>query len=217
MTQQQIAENVAWIGSIQAMPTSSTPATADDPTVTRILDAALELFEDVGIRKATLEDIARRAGVDRVTVYRRLGSKNDVGRAVIAREASRMFERVAASIDAEESLEDRVVAAFTGLMLGLTGHALFSRLVRLEPAETLPKVTTEAGDMMATGILWAARMLAPDADAKTLADVTARVEIVARFIHSSLLTREAVVDLSSQRRLGDFARKHIVPIVAGAL
>lgn len=216
MTQQQIADNVARIDSVSDMPTS-TPATADDPTPTRILDAALELFEDVGIRKATLEDIARRAGVDRVTVYRRLGSKNDVAGAVIAREATRMFERVAAHTEAEASLEDRVVAAFTELMQGLTGHALFNRLVRLEPAETLPKVTTEAGDMMSTGIVWAAHLIAPDADTKTLKAVTARVEIVARFIHSSVLTSRAVVNLGSKRKLDDFARAHIVPIVAGVV
>lgn len=188
-----------------------------DPAVTRILDAALELFEDVGIRKSTIEDIARRAGIDRVTVYRRVGSKNDVAQAVIAREAQRLFERVSAGIAAEDSLEERVVAAFTGLTLGLRDHALFNRLVRLEPNETLPKVTTQASDMLATGIHWSVAVLArPDASAAERADLTARIEIIARFVHSTLLTRQAVLELGGEAQLADFARRYIVPIVAGA-
>jgi AcrR family transcriptional regulator len=187
-----------------------------DPAVTRILDAALELFEDVGIRKSTIEDIARRAAIDRVTVYRRVGSKNDVAQAVIAREAQRLFERVSAGIAAEESLEKRVIAAFTGLTLGMRDHALFNRLVRLEPNETLPKVTTQASEMLATGIHWSVAALAgPAASDAERADLTARVEIIARFVHSTLLTKQAVVDLGSEEKLADFARRHIVPIIAG--
>lgn len=120
-----------------------------DPAVTRILDAALEQFEDVGIRKSTVEDVARRAGVDRVTVYRRVGSKNDIAQAVVARESERLFNRVAASAAATESLEDRVVAAFTG-------------------------------------------------------------------IHSSMLTKQGVLNLDSEKQIANFVRTYIVPIVDGA-
>lgn len=185
-----------------------------DVATNRILDAALELFEDVGIRKATIEDIARRAGVDRVTVYRRVGSKNDVSSAVVARDAYRLFERVGADIAAERSLEDRVVAAFLGLMHGLRDHALFSRLVRLEPDQTLPKVTSEASGMLATGIHWAVdTLLPPRAGVRARADMTARVEIIARFVHSCVLTRQAAVDLRTDKQLAAFARRYIVPIV----
>jgi AcrR family transcriptional regulator len=192
------------------------PLAASDPAVTRILDAALDLFEDLGIRKSTLEDIARRAGVDRVTVYRRVGSKNDVAQAVIAREAQRLFERVAVTTAAEESLADRVVAAFTSLTLGLRDHALFNRLVRLEPNETLPKVTTHASETLTMCIAWAAELLLPpDADAQARTEITARVEIVGRFIHSTILTKQGILDLNSEEQLTAFARTYIVPIIAG--
>lgn len=202
---------------------TTAPATASilhaepaDPAVTRILDAALELFEDVGIRKSTIEDIARRAGVDRVTVYRRVGSKNEVERAVVAREAQRIMTRVAMRAVGKSTLEDRVVTAFTDFVLLMRDHVLFQRLVKLDPDETLPKVTTEAGGMLATGIYGAVELLLPPkANAKARADLTARVEIVARFIHSSMLTPQGVVELSSARQLGAFARRYIVPIVAG--
>jgi len=150
-------------------------------------------------------------------VYRRVGSKNEVARAVIAREAQRLFERVAASTAAEEALEDRVVAAFTGLALGVREHVLFNRLLRLEPDQALPRVTTQASGMLAMGIHWATDVLIPpDADAAARTDLTARVEIIARFVHSTMLTRRGVVNLDSESELPDFARTYIVPIVAGA-
>lgn len=187
---------------------------ADDATVSRILDAALEQFEDVGIRKTTLEDIARRAGVDRVTVYRRLGSKNDVASAVVARDLQRLLTRVAAEIEAEKALEERVVAAFISLMVGFRDHPLFNRLVRLEPDQTLPRVTINASELLATGIQWAAAAILPaGSSAAELKDMTTRIEIVGRFIHSSMLTRQAIVDLSTTQKMAAFARKYIVPIV----
>jgi AcrR family transcriptional regulator len=220
---QQIVDRVAAADMLSDMPTPpvETPAPQAepiDPAVTRILDAALEQFEDVGIRKSTVEDIARRAGVDRVTVYRRVGSKNDIAQAVVARDAQRLLARVAAGIADKESLEDRVVAAFIGMMVGLRDHALFNRLVRLEPNETLPRVTTEASSMLATGIHQAVDLLIPaDAGAEARANLTARIEIVGRFIHSSMLTKQGALSLDSKKQLADFARTYIVPIVAGAL
>ena len=47
-----------------------------DLTAERILDAALEQFVLVGIRRSSVEDVARRAGVTRVTVYRRFPRKD---------------------------------------------------------------------------------------------------------------------------------------------
>ena len=46
-----------------------------DETSTRILDAAFELFSRIGIQRSTMEDVARRAGVSRITVYRRFATK----------------------------------------------------------------------------------------------------------------------------------------------
>ena len=44
-----------------------------DETTARILDAACEEIALVGIKRTSMEDVARRAGVSRVTVYRHAG------------------------------------------------------------------------------------------------------------------------------------------------
>src|SRR4051812_50012998 len=52
-----------------------------DATTERILTGALSQFEDFGVRRTTMEDIARRTGVARVTVYRRFAAKERLGEA----------------------------------------------------------------------------------------------------------------------------------------
>lgn len=42
-----------------------------DPTLAAILDAAVVEFEQHGFRRVAIDDVARRAGVSRTTIYRR--------------------------------------------------------------------------------------------------------------------------------------------------
>lgn len=64
-----------------------------DPSLDPLLDAAAEVVRRHGWSRTTLQDIAREAGVDRTTIYRHLGPKDDVFRLVIARESHRIMDR----------------------------------------------------------------------------------------------------------------------------
>jgi AcrR family transcriptional regulator len=52
----------------------------------RVLDAALELFVELGYKGTTTRAIAARARVNEVTVFRHFGTKQGLFRAVVARE-----------------------------------------------------------------------------------------------------------------------------------
>lgn len=195
------------------MTTSSTDSTE------RILDAALALFEDVGIRRTTLEDIARRAGVDRVTVYRRLGSKSDVVEAVNAREARRIFAVVFDTASKAPTVADRIAVAFATVVSRLWTHALINRLRRLEPESSLPKMTTDATGLIQIAVAGTVEMLEqavrdnllPAAD-----DYPARAEVMVRLAHSFIVTPRGHIALDGEADLLDFARAYLVPIVIGA-
>lgn len=186
-----------------------------DPATAQILDAALETFANLGIRKTTIEDIARAAQVDRVTVYRRLGTKSDLISAVLAREAQRVFDGAAATADKAHDIEERVALVFTALVRDLRGHALFNKMMSLEPDSTFPKVTSGAASLLQMAVHYATSTLLEDLEPQDPDDLSARVEIVARLIHSLFLTPDAVVDLSTRPQLMAFARKYVVPIVTG--
>lgn len=182
----------------------------DDPATDRLLDAALEVFEDFGLRRGTVDAIADRAGVDRVTVYRRLGTKDEIIQTVLARESRRMFERVASHVGRAATLEDRIVRSFTALALALWSHQLFNRMIRIEPQVTLPKVTTGATDILAMATSWAVEQLQP---AATGPDLAARCEVIVRILHSMALTPHVTEDLQTEEQLARFARRYIVPII----
>ncbi len=63
----------------------------DETKTEAILDAALALFAEKGAL-ASMEAIARRAGVSRQTLYNRFASKVEIGRALAARRAQALTE-----------------------------------------------------------------------------------------------------------------------------
>ncbi|MGB6053265.1 MAG: helix-turn-helix domain-containing protein, partial [Rhodococcus sp. (in: high G+C Gram-positive bacteria)] len=75
----------------------------DDP----ILDAAFELFGEVGIARTTIGDVAKRARINRVTVYRRIGSKDELIRALMTRESSRLLASVSTAASQQSTRADR--------------------------------------------------------------------------------------------------------------
>lgn len=188
-------------------------APTTDPATIEILDAALEVLQTLGIRKSTIEDIARRASVDRVTVYRRLGTKNDVVAAVLAREAYLVFERALASAGKDRTVDERVATIFADLVLDLRRNALFARLMAVDPETTLPQVASGAGDLLRLAVEFARTALLGDVETESPRDLVARIEIVVRLIHSLFLTPDAVVELDSRAQLMRFAKKYVVPIV----
>src|ERR1700726_1763101 len=60
-------------------------ASSADRTRQRLLDAATETLNRVGIQGATTREIARRAGVNEVTLFRHFKSKEQLLRAVLQR------------------------------------------------------------------------------------------------------------------------------------
>src|SRR5215468_9901406 len=64
---------------------SSRGSAASARTVERVLDAAAALVAEDAFHAATIDDLARRAGVSRATVFSRFGSKLGVLEALSAR------------------------------------------------------------------------------------------------------------------------------------
>ena len=110
------------------MPDSSTEA---------ILDAALEEFDRHGIRRVALDDVARRAGLSRTTIYRRFANKDDLIAAVIDRENARLFADIAAELRSARPQSNYYVEAFTSAIVRSREHRILNRMAVEEPALSL--------------------------------------------------------------------------------
>lgn len=112
--------------------TADVPADSD-----HILDAALALAAASGLRHLTMEDVARRAGVGRMTVYRRFGTRGALVDALAGREARRCLAELEAASAPDAPLEDQVAAGFATALRITREHPLLARLARVEPEAVL--------------------------------------------------------------------------------
>ncbi|MEU4316182.1 TetR/AcrR family transcriptional regulator [Nocardia sp. NPDC024068] len=184
----------------------------------RILDAALIRFSEFGVKKTTIEDIARQAGVDRVTVYRRVGSRDDVVQAVVSREVAAVLTEVDAISTRHNSLDDLVADIFVTVIARWREHILVKRMLTVEPERILEKLTIEGGPVFAMSVAAAHTALCRAADSGLLAepaDLLTRAEVVCRLVHSFILCPSGLVPLNSDEDLDQFARTYVVPIVTG--
>lgn len=117
--------------------------TAEDGLAQRVLDAALELAAGSGFRHLTMDDVARKARVGRMTVYRRFGSRQALIDALAVRECRRCLEQIAAALDPGEAMADRLVSLFTATLGVIREHPLLERLARVEPGSLLHELTRD--------------------------------------------------------------------------
>jgi AcrR family transcriptional regulator len=110
-----------------------------------LLDAARASVLAVGVRRTTMTDVARRAGVSRMTLYRRHPDVMSLIQALMTREFSAIIGRVDAAAASLPSARERLVAAAVGGAKALTRDVLFLRIVDADPELLLPYVTTRLG------------------------------------------------------------------------
>ena len=86
----------------------------------RILRAGLDLFLQQGIRKTSIDDVADRAGVTRVTVYRHFSDRQQlIGEAFLQVNAA--FDRIREALEEESDLDSfliRMAAELSTVPLG---------------------------------------------------------------------------------------------------
>jgi AcrR family transcriptional regulator len=110
-----------------------------DDAERRLVAAALRCIARWGIRKTSLDDIAREAGVSRATVYRVFpGGKDRLVEVVFCHEVGRFFHAVDADLAAAETLDDLLVVGVTAVLRLAVDHDVLASVIRHEPEVVLP-------------------------------------------------------------------------------
>jgi AcrR family transcriptional regulator len=126
-------------GAVRLLELAFDPAVEgfDDTTSQRILDGALALVAGSGLRHLTMDDVASRAGVGRMTVYRRFGSREQLTDALAVRECRRCLNEIAPALDPDRPIEERAADLFVATLRVIREHPLLERLARVEPEALL--------------------------------------------------------------------------------
>ena len=184
----------------------------NDATTTRILDAARDQLVDLGLRRTSVEDVARRAGVARITVYRRFAGRDELIRSVVQREAGRVFAAVDEAVAAVDDPEERLAEGFAVLLRSARSHPVLQRLLTTDADELLRSLTTGGSFVVALGREYLVGHLERTGgiEASTL-DARAAAEVAVRLTLSFLLTPDSVIALSTDDDARRFARRHLLP------
>lgn len=131
------------------MPRPHLEAPAEAPvapgTVAAILDAARESVLDVGVRRTTVADVARRAGVSRMTVYRAFPDLTRLLVTVLKREFGGLLDEIATVVQPLPTARERLVeGAVTGAEV-LATHPLLLRFVEIDSELLTPYVVERFG------------------------------------------------------------------------
>lgn len=110
-----------------------------------ILDAARESVLQVGVRRTTATEVARRAGVSRMTLYRRFGDVEQLLVALLTREIGALLADLAGQTDALGSGRQRLVELSLRGVDRLAADPLLARLIELDPELLLPYLVDRAG------------------------------------------------------------------------
>ena len=106
-----------------------------------IIDAALEEFIEKGFAAARLDDIARRAGVAKGTIYLNFKDKEALFQAIVKQEISPHIDAAAAIAQSGGSLHEFLKTTFSSMMKNLV-HTRRGAVLRmlLGEAERFPKL-----------------------------------------------------------------------------
>ncbi len=194
-----------------------------DSVTERILDAALGQFEDFGLRRSTMEDIARRCGLSRITIYRRFPKKENLIEAVVLRELHSFLGDLVTVGGDDISPADRMIERVAFALHYLRGHSLLRRLLRTEPEAILPSLTVNGGPVVdmarehsAAFIrrdLFGSRTPPPEAERH----IQTVAELGVRIVLSFILTPSSAIPMGTRDEVRAFARDLIAPVQASVL
>lgn len=186
--------------------------TEPDATVERILDAAVLQAAAVGLSRLTMEDVVRRSGLGRMTVYRRFPRRDDLVQALAARETRRFLAAVADGIDRADDLSDRVVEAFVAAVSFTRKHPILRRMSEVAPGNAVDFAQSPDAALLATGSAFIARHLhgnrpgQPSREARWVADVFARLFV------TYIALPPSDPDVGNDTELRAFARAVLTPM-----
>jgi AcrR family transcriptional regulator len=186
-----------------------------DATSERVLDAALAVAAASGLRHLSMDEVARRAGVGRMTVYRRFGSRDALVEALAVRECRRCLEEMDAAAAPDAPVADQVAEGFVAALRIAREHPLLNRLARVEPESVLAALTADGGAVFAAARGFVAARLRASQEAGVLgpAAVDEAAEVLVRLAFSFVLIQDSALPLDDDDAVRATARRVVAPIL----
>ncbi|RSM60027.1 TetR/AcrR family transcriptional regulator [Kibdelosporangium aridum] len=173
-----------------------------------LLDAARSCVLAIGVGRTTLTEVARRAQVSRMTLYRRFPDVRSLIAALMTREFGGLLAEISASLTGPTARERLVTGLVTGIK-ALTHNPIMRAALDLEPELILPYVVQRLGSTQRLTEQFIADQLKAGHDDGSIraADVPTQARAVLLVVQSFVLSlRPATSDVDSDALLAELAR-----------
>ncbi|WP_319453310.1 MULTISPECIES: helix-turn-helix domain-containing protein [unclassified Mycobacterium] len=175
-----------------------------------IVKVALECFRDYGMRKTTIVDIAREAGVSRSTFYEYFRDKAAIVEATAESVSQRFYRELARAMERGDTLEEKLsraaVTVTTARQIVEPEKYFDADEVRVMLTKNAEVLLQECTDFLAPYIT-AAKLtgeVRKDLDVKTAGEWCARMLI------SLFTTPSLTLDMSDATAVAEFMRAYVV-------
>jgi len=111
--------------------------TKDDIIKDEILKEAQKLFQQFGVKKTTMEDIAKAMGKGKSTLYYYYCSKEDIFDAVIQKEMGEVFHYVKHAVEKAETAEEKLKVFTLSKIKAVQKRANLYKIVKGEVQDTM--------------------------------------------------------------------------------
>ncbi|MCX5045721.1 TetR/AcrR family transcriptional regulator [Aldersonia sp. NBC_00410] len=188
-----------------------------DETRERLLDAAYEQFCRLGIQRTSMEEVARGAGLSRITLYRKFDTKDALVEQLIIREFRRYLDQFLDDIKEADTVADRVVVGFVASIRAIGGNPLIGGLLETELTLVVGSIIKKDSGMLSTVQEFVAGQLRREQQVGNISgDVDADLvaEMMVRISASFLTVPSRIVDITDDVQLATVARKFLVPMLA---
>ena len=106
----------------------------------------------VGLRRTTMSDVARRAGLSRMTLYRAFADLEEVVTMLMEREFEAVIAAQRAALDSLPDGRARLVEGTLGVIERLSAHRLLRRIAEVDPELLLPYLLDHLGGTQQTAM-----------------------------------------------------------------
>jgi AcrR family transcriptional regulator len=110
-----------------------------------LLDAAKECVLAVGVRRTTLSDVARTAGVSRMTLYRRFPDVRGMLSALITREVGTMLAKATEVARDEPTARGQLVVASVQMLRSLAANPFMHAVIERDAEMLVPYIFERIG------------------------------------------------------------------------
>jgi AcrR family transcriptional regulator len=161
-----------------------------------------------------MDNVAERAGVGRMTVYRRFGGRQKLVEALTVRETRRCLAELDSTVDPGAPVADQVAQGLLTSLRLIREHPLLERFSRVEPDSALAALRGGVFEMARAFTAERVRAAQKAGELDKRIDPEAIGEIHARLGFSFLLLPESALPLDDDERMRALVRQLLDPALS---